>query len=256
MTRNIDIGAIVSKVFETYRQYAGVLLPIAAVLFLIEAVFSYLGIDSTGLALVASLIGIVLSTLYTGMVVELVNDTRDGRLDQSVGGLVRSVGPVILPLIGLSIVVGIAVAIGFILIIVPGLILITIWAVAAPAVVVERKGIFEALGRSRELVKGNGWQVFGVIILFFLIFFVIGLVLGALGAALGDAGQVILGWVGRVATAPLVALAAAILFFELKSSKGETAAVAGPPAGAPIAGFDAPESPSSAPPPPPPAPGV
>ncbi len=251
MTSKIDIGAVVSKTFGTYGQYAGVLLPVAAGLFLIEALFRWLSLDSTGLAIVAAIVGIVLSTLYTGMVVELVNDTRDGRLDQSVGGLIRSVGPVVLPLIGLSIVVGIAVTIGFILIVIPGLILITIWAVAAPAVVVERHGIFGALGRSRQLVKGNGWQVFGVIVLFFLIFVVIGLVLGIIGAAIGDGGEVVLGWIGSVITAPLVALAAAILFFELKGAHGEGAGAA---VGA--GGFATPEASRDAPPPPPPAPGA
>src|SRR5690606_38451024 len=133
----------------------------------------------------------------------------------------------------------------FVLIIIPGLILITIWAVAAPAVVIERRGVFGALGRSRELVKGNGWQVFGVIVLFFLIFIVIGLVLGIVGAAIGDGGEVLLGWIGSVVTAPLLALAAAILYFELKAARGETegaGASAGPGA------FAAPEAP-----PPPPA---
>ena len=48
--------------------------------------------------------------------------------------------------------------------IVPGLILITIWAVVAPSIVVEDKGVFEAFGRSRELVRGNGWKVFVAII--------------------------------------------------------------------------------------------
>jgi len=37
------------------------------------------------------------------------------------------------------------------------------WAVAAPALVIERAGVFGALGRSRELVRGNGWNVFGAI---------------------------------------------------------------------------------------------
>ena len=59
--------------------------------------------------------------------------------------------------------------IGFILIIVPGLILITIWSVAAPVVVLENPGVFAALRRSRELVRGNGWQVFGVILVLYIV---------------------------------------------------------------------------------------
>ena len=55
------------------------------------------------------------------------------------------------------------------LLIVPGLFLLTIWAVTAPAIVVERRGAIEAFGRSHELVRGEGWTVFGAIVVAFLI---------------------------------------------------------------------------------------
>ncbi|MEZ5120642.1 MAG: hypothetical protein R2736_03530 [Solirubrobacterales bacterium] len=258
MTRNIDIGDVISKVFRTYSTYAGVLLPVAAVLFLIEALFQILALQSWVLGLVASVVAVVLSTLYTGMVVELVGDVRDGRLDQSIGDLLNSAAPAILPLIGVSILAGIGITIGFILLIIPGLFLITIWAVVAPVVVLERSGVFAAFGRSRRLVKGNGWQVFGVIVLFLLIYFVISVILGAIGSGLGDVGEVILVYVGRVITAPLVALGAAVLYFELRAAQGEAgpggpeAGIAGLPSDGPggSSGF----APPQAPPPPPPPP--
>jgi hypothetical protein len=54
-------------------------------------------------------------------------------------------------------------------------------------------------------------------------------VLGILGAILGDVGEVIFGYLGSVITAPLVALAAAVLYFELRVRKeGIPAAAAGP----------------------------
>ncbi len=216
MTRQIDIGDIVSKVFDLYSRYVGVLLPVAAVLFLIEAAFRLLGLASTGLALVAGAIGLVLSTLYAGMVVRLVDDVRDGRLDQSPGELARSVGQVLLVLIAVSLLAGVGIAIGLVLLIVPGLFLATIWAVVAPVTVLERPGVLAAFGRSHELVRGNGWQVFGVIVLFILIFIAIGIVLGIIGAILGDVGQIVMNYIGSVITAPLVALAASVLYFELR----------------------------------------
>jgi hypothetical protein len=242
VARNIDIGDVISKVFATYTAHAGVLLPVAALLFLIEAVFRLLGLESAGLAALAGLVALILNTLYTGMVVELVNDVRDGRLDQSIGGLFGSVTPVLLPLIAVSILAGIGIAIGLVLLIVPGLILLTFWSVVAPVTVLERPGVFAGFSRSWELVKGNGWQVFGVIVMFILIFIAIGIVLGIIGAILGDAGEVVLGYVGSVITAPLVALAASVLYFELKDIReGSPAAAPGP----------APEVPGSYGPPPP-----
>ena len=50
LTRKIDIGGVVSKVFDLYFRYAAVLLPVAAALFLIEAAFRLLGLASTPLA--------------------------------------------------------------------------------------------------------------------------------------------------------------------------------------------------------------
>ena len=87
---------------------------------------------------------------------------------------------------------------------------------AAPVVVLERPGAFKALGRSRELVRGNGWQVFGVIVVL-----VIGVrIVAGIIEAIGDAGGTGVGIVVRVIVeillAPLSALAASVLYFELR----------------------------------------
>jgi hypothetical protein len=242
VSTNVDVGDVVSKVFRIYTRHAGVLLSVAALVFLIDALVRLLAIDRPLVAALAGIVTLILSTMYTGMVVELVSDVRDGRLDQTVGTMLRSVGPVILPLIAVSILAGIAITIGFVLLIVPGLYLVTIWAVLAPVVVLERSGVFAAFGRSRRLVKGDGWQVFGVIVLFFVIYICIGIVLTVLGALFGDAGQVVFGYIGSVITAPLVALAASVLYFELKERREGVAAPA-------AAGGIAPETPGGFPPP-------
>jgi hypothetical protein len=172
--------------------------------------------------------------LYTGYVVKLVQDVRDGRLDQSIGELFSAAAPFILTLILNGIIFGIAVAVGFFLLIVPGLILITIWAVVAPSIVVENRGAIEAFGRSRELVRGEGWSVFGAIVLAFLIVFAIAIVAGILGAAIGDdAGRVIVGTIGNVIAYPIAALVSSILFFDLGGGGGAATAPAAPPPVAP-----------------------
>jgi hypothetical protein len=65
------------------------------------------------------------------------------------------------PLIGLGICMGLAMGIGFLLLIVPGFILMIMWYVATPACVVERLGISASMARSSDLTKGYRWQVFG-----------------------------------------------------------------------------------------------
>ena len=221
MNRSIDIGSVISRTFSIYADQASVLLPAAAVVFVVVGIVNAVLV---AVAPVLLLIGFILSlvaiTLYTGMVVELVADVQDGRRDATVGQLLNAATPVLGQLILVGILAGIGITIGFILIIVPGLILITIWSVAAPVVVLERPGALKALGRSRELVKGNGWQVFGVIVVL-----VIGVnIVAGIIEAIGDSGGTGVGIVVRVIVqiliAPLTALAASVLYFELRGPTG------------------------------------
>jgi hypothetical protein len=55
----------------------------------------------------------------------------------------------------------IGIVLGTVLLIVPGIILFTMWSVALPANTVERTGILGSLARSRELTRGRRWRVFG-----------------------------------------------------------------------------------------------
>jgi len=236
---------VIGEAFETYRSHAAPLL-IGALLVIgiagvIEGLLSTSG--SIILGIVGALVGLVAGFLYIGYVVKLVQDVRDGRRDFSVGELFSHATPYLGTLILAGILAGIAIAIGFVLIIVPGLILLTIWAVISPSIVVEGKGVFESFGRSRELVRGQGWQVFGAIVLTFLIIVVVGIVASLIGAAIGDAGLVILRALGNVITAPIWALVASILFFDLGGGRGAPTAPVTP------APTEAPE-PVEAPPPP------
>lgn len=152
MRQRLDSGAVIRRVFHIYVDQAPVLMPAAAVLFVFTGILGdLLIVASPGLALLAVLIELVAGTLFTGMVVQLVADVQDGRRDASPVQLLRAATPVLGQLILVGIVAGIGVVIGFILVIIPGLYLLTIWSLAAPVVVLERPGVFPALRRSREL---------------------------------------------------------------------------------------------------------
>jgi MFS family permease len=222
MTRDLNVGNALSRIFGIYGDQAGVLLPVAFAVFLLEAIVGAVLVEiAPALIVVALLVQVLASTLYSGMVVELVNDVQDGRRDHSIGGLFGAVTGVVLTLILAGLLVGLLVAIGLVLLIIPGLIVLTLLAVVAPAIVVERKGVFEALSRSRQLVSGNGLQVFGVIFTVFVITFVIGALIGGLGAAAGLGGRIAAEVVASTITAPIGALAAAVLYFELRRAHGE-----------------------------------
>src|SRR5580693_503546 len=232
-TQEIRPGEIVRSALEVYREQASVLIPAAIVVFAVVAVARL--VLTGGAAGLVSVVGLVAGTFYQGMVVELVGDVQDGRRDSSVGQLFRGVAPVVLPLIGLSILLGIGVGIGLILVIVPGLFLMTIWSVAAPSLVIERKGVFAAFRRSRELVRGHGWQVFGVILVVFGIGIVIAIVAAILASGLGTGGVAIGQWILDVVLAPFTSLISAVLYFSLRRLHGESTTPVDPTGGSTIA---------------------
>jgi hypothetical protein len=215
-------GSVIGRAWRIYRDQAGVLLPVALGVFALQAV---LALVLTGvLAGIAGLLALVLTVFYQGMVVQLVRDVQDGRRDASVGDLFRSVAPVFWPLLAVAILFGLSVGIGFVLLIVPGLFLLTIWSVAAPVTVIEQPAILRAFGRSRELVRGYGWPVFGVIVLVFLVSIAVSIVAGLVAAPLGDGGRTVVQWVVNTLLAPLAALTSAVLYLTLREVRGETPA--------------------------------
>jgi hypothetical protein len=174
----------------------------------------------------------------------LVLDVQDGRRDFSAGELLNSATPFIAPLVGAGILAGIAIAIGLFLLLVPGLFLLTIWAVIAPVIVVEKSGVIDSFGRSRELVRGNGWPVFGAIVVAFLIVLVGAIIFGRIAASIADGPllRIVFSALASTITAPISALVAAVLYFRLRSVEGMPAPLVGGP--------DAPAPPTVPPAPP------
>ena len=224
--RSVAPVDVLGSALRIYRDQAGVLLGAAVVIFAVEALLGVVLDESLGF--LVSVVSLIAGTFYQGMVVELVRDVQDGRRDASVADLFRTVAPVVGPLIAVSLLLGLGVALGFLLVIVPGFLALTFWAVAAPVTVIERPGILAAFGRSRELVRGHGWPVFGVIVLLLLVVLTVGIVVGIAFANASDPTRAIVSWVVSVLTAPLTALAASVLYFALRREHGEPVTAGGP----------------------------
>jgi hypothetical protein len=223
MENRLDVGATLSEVFEIYRDQAGVLLPVAFWLFLVVAIINGLTASSFSLFWIGSLVSIVVGILYQGMVVELVRDIQDGRRDSSVGDLMRSVAPVLGALLGAAILAGLGIVGGLILLIVPGLYLATIWSVIAPVIVVERRRVFDSFGRSRQLVEGQGWPVFGTIVVAYVIAAIAAIVFAQIANSIADGPllRIVFSALASTLTAPIGALVAAVLYYRLLAIKGQ-----------------------------------
>jgi len=97
------------------------------------------------------------------------------------------------PIIGLVICAYLAIWIGLILLIVPGMILAMMWYVGTPVCVVEQKGPLASLGRSSELTKGHRWKIFGMVLLLLIIAGIVGAIVVALLAITGSSVLITLG---------------------------------------------------------------
>ena len=73
------------------------------------------------------------------------------------------------PVLGVAILSGLAIGAGFLLLIIPGIIVYCMLYVSTPAAVLERPGITGALSRSRELTQGHKLEIFGLLFLIGLI---------------------------------------------------------------------------------------
>lgn len=111
--------------------------------------------------------------MQTSLVVATLQDLSGQRVD--LAACLRRALVMLLPVIGVSILVGLGVAFGTVLLVVPGVMLYIMWFVAVPALVEERRGIFAALGRSRELTRGSRWPIFGLVVAFVVFTLVAGL---------------------------------------------------------------------------------
>lgn len=192
-TRSVSGGRVFERVFATIRHSPG---PTIGLAFLFGAVpgllttymmqqirpemmadanFSLTGFYA--LTLLSAVIGIVISALTQAALTRATVAEAEGRrasMGESIAAGVR----VLLPLIGLSILLAVGVMIGFIFLIVPGIILYVMWSVAVPALVEERRGVFGSFGRSRELTDGAKWKIFGILLVVLVVYWLLSGVAG------------------------------------------------------------------------------
>jgi hypothetical protein len=162
---------------------------------------------------------IALSTLSQAIVLHGAFQDMRGRRVNLVESLRVAFGRV-LPVLGLAICTSFAVGIGFLLFIIPGFILLTMWFVATPACIVERLGPVASMGRSAKLTKGHGWEVFGMMMLIGIPAAIIAGVIGSVLGLTGNTGLVMLGtlvWSG--ASGAFNAIFAVVTYHDLRVAK-------------------------------------
>ncbi len=252
MNVSLRLSTVLRRLFGIYAEQALVLLTAAIMVDVVVALDQVSFRNSPALAIAALLVNLVVIGLFVCVVVLVAADVYDGGPRRSARKLLRGAWSSLGQLLLVGIVAGITItflvsvastivfviiagialgagvgALGLIIglflvpvvLVVPELFLITVWSVLAAVAVLERPGGLRALGRSRELVRGNGWRVLALIL---LLAFPLALAASEIERATRSAGSglaIAVRLLVATLIAPIPVLAATSLYFELRRAE-------------------------------------
>ena len=238
MNDSLDIGRVLSRGFQTIANQFAVLAALSILLAGIPAVVMGMfaartaGDPAQALAIISSpwywatfLITILFSfILQAALVRASILDLRSEPV--AIGPILVEALSLLLPMIGMTFVIGISVMFGMILLIVPGIMLLCMWIVAVPVLVGERRGVFGSLERSAELTKGSRWWIFLLLIIYVVAAAIVRSVSGLTGLTAGSASvtTLIVTMIVSTIIGMVASVMVAALYIELRGLKeGEAA---------------------------------
>jgi uncharacterized membrane protein len=168
----INIGSTISRSLSTMMKKPAIFLGLTAIAALIPALIQIATFPSQGGQVVSSILGSIIGMIIQATVAYAVFQIARGQAVSFSECFSRATGHFV-PILLASILVGLLVGLGMVLLIIPGVIISCILAVTLPACVVEKLGAVDSLKRSAELTKGNRLQIF-------LLYLVVGVIIGAL----------------------------------------------------------------------------
>jgi hypothetical protein len=252
MNSSISVGAVFRRTYASYAGNALVVLPFSTfAVVLVDLLRTHL---TSGVpALIAGIVNLAATAAFVAVVVQIAAATHHGAPRTTISSVLRAPTPAIwqlmLALLVTSLALGLLLQLfGFVLIlfafavvfsfnvsawslvvsaigacvfVAPATFLLVMWSVTGPVVVLERPGRLRALGRSRRLVRYNGWRVFGASVLVVLPFAIaagaIELAIHELGITPTSAATALI----AILTAPITVILATELYFELRETADE-----------------------------------
>ena len=190
-TAKLSFGRVIQETFGVVRRNLGLFLTLIVGSLIIPGVIIGLGVmqfSTGGMTAGWSLIGLgylvmmaAFAVLQPAMIHGAFADLSGRRTTASdcLSSGFRHAVPVFL----IMLLSGIAMMFGFVLLVVPGLMMLTAWLVGGPSQVVEKTGVFGAFSRSAALTKNNRWRIFGLLVLYMVVYSVVQQVLMNLAGA-------------------------------------------------------------------------
>ncbi len=226
-TDQYTVDTVIRRTFKTLADHPGKFLLPALIVYIpvgLIAAFDAENGTFTALTVISSVLGFLAPFglyAYFSVVASELSSGNDVDVARAFDKTIKKIGQIIV----VSIVSGIAVVIGTMLLIAPGLYLATIWFVFIPALVLEDKGYFDSLGRSRELVRGSGWSVFVTFLFTYVVAIVIFIILYFLASVIASDGSLLMSWViftlGAGASVIVVGVIMYFAYEQLVPLKGE-----------------------------------
>lgn len=223
-------GEVIGDAVRCYARFPvlvaeitlAVIVPYALLVYLAEG--SGLLRERAGHSATVGLVVLLLDALFVGPLISALHvhaltDVGEGRRPRA--GDVMTRGLRVLPVVAAAqIVAALGIGIGFVALIVPGLVLAARWGVVAQVAALEGVDWRTALRRSAKLSSGSYLHVLGVLIGSGLIGELVNLA-GASAVASSAVGvQVAVGVVIKTVTLSFVALSSAVLYFDLGARAG------------------------------------
>jgi hypothetical protein len=215
----LEANAVLGEAWRLYRRLFARSVVLGAIVFGVLGLIELFGRSSKAGAAVGLLsLGFTIGgvALLQGGLVEIVRGLHvDGDDEAGAGELLGRAGGRLGKLLCVSLLTAIGCALGALLLVVPALVLMTRWAVAVPVAMLEEGNARGALRRSREIVAGNGWPVFRVLLAVGLLTFLVEIPFLLVASGAGLFGWWVATTLASALTAPYAAHALTVVYYGL-----------------------------------------
>ena len=215
----LQAGAVLGEAWRLYTRLWTRSAVMGAIIFgLLHAVEALLRSGRGGLlvGLLTIVLAVMGTSLLQGALVEVVRGLHeDGDDEPSALEALGRAGSKLGRLVGVALIEGIGVGLGLLLFIIPGVLALTRWAVAVPVAMLEDCKTDEAIRRSKQILVGNGWNVFKVLFAAGLLTGLVTIPFTLVAAHAGALGWWVASTIGSVIVAPYAAHALTVMYFAL-----------------------------------------
>jgi hypothetical protein len=201
-SRELSVGEIITETFmmysENFTQYlipfliagaiTGLLTTAMSLLIIVPAVLPATATPEQilnwlpgfilavlALTFVTVVISWIVSYMAQGISTKFASDTLEkGQANLPVS--FNFTASKLLSLLGVSIITGLLIFVGFIALVVPGIILVLMFSLVVPTIIIEDPGALESLARSRLLVSQRWLKTFGLLLLLYIIIGIVSLI--------------------------------------------------------------------------------